>query len=132
MPSDKTNFQNKILTKRQNSHVKQQIRRRKNSHWEMYVQEIYPKIPTKCSDSQTKQTNRGTDPIDGQRCGWTDIGKDRQTERHQDKTQTRQTYKLHLLFMLIYRYIYYERALIALKRQTSIAQAGHLDILCIQ
>ena len=55
---------------------------------------------------QSDKTDKWRDgPIDGQTCDWTDRGKDRRTERHQDKTQTRQTYRLHLLLMLIYRLV---------------------------
>ena len=85
----------------------------------MYT-EIYPKKHTRLSDSQTKETNGGDGPIDGQTCGWTDRGKDRRTEeRHQDKTQTRRTYRLHFTAHSNMNIYYNKRALIALKRKTS-------------
>ena len=71
----------------------------------VYVHRDIPKDNHKTFRQSDKADKWRDGPIDGQICGWTDIGKDRQTEIHQDKTQTRQTYRLHLLFMLIYRYI---------------------------
>ena len=35
--SDKASFQNKIQSKGENNHTKQQIRRRKDSYWDIYI-----------------------------------------------------------------------------------------------
>ena len=64
--SDKANFQNKILTKGQNNHTKQQIRRRKNSYRDIYLHRDIPK--------ETHKTFRQSDETDG--------GMDRLIDRH--------------------------------------------------
>ena len=54
--SDKTNFQNKIRSKGKNNHTKQQIRRRKDSYWDIYVHKDILK--------ETHKTFRHSDKID--------------------------------------------------------------------
>ena len=71
--SDKTNFQNRIQSKGKTIIQNKQIRRRKDSYWNIYVHKGILKETHKTFRQSDKQTNGGTD---GQTCGWADIGKD--------------------------------------------------------
>ena len=92
---------------------------------------IYSKKHTRLSDSQTKQTTGGTDPLmDRHVVG---LIEEKTDEQRDIKTKHKQGRHTDYIYCHADIQIYYnERALTALKRYTSIAQAGHLDILCIQ
>ena len=93
--SDKTNFQNKILTKGQNNHTKQQIRRRKNSYWDIYIcTQRFTQRNTQ--DFQTDKTDKWRDgPIDGKTCGWTDRKRQTNRETSRQNTSKADIHRLH-------------------------------------
>ena len=70
---NETNFQNKIQSKGQNNHTKQQIReKRKDSYWDIYDIYVHKDIlkETHKTFRQSNKTDKWRDgPIDGQTCG---------------------------------------------------------------
>ena len=91
---------------------------------------IYAKKHTRLSDSQTKQTNGGTDPLmDRHVVGLTEKKTDEQRDIKMNHKQGRHTYYIYCHADI--QIHSNQKALTASKRYTSIAQTGHLDILCI-
>ena len=91
--------------------------------------DTHPKLSDRQTDSQTKQTNEGTDLLMDRDV--VVLTKEMTDEQRDSKTKTKQDrhadYTAHADIQIYYN----ERALTALKRYTSIAQAGHLDIFCM-
>ena len=96
----------------------------------MYIK-IYSKKHTRLLDSQKKQTKEGTYPLmDRHVVG---LIEEKTDEQREIKTKHKQGRHTDYIYCHADIQIYYnERALTALKRYTSISQADHLDILCIQ
>ena len=90
----------------------------------MYTK-VYSRKHTRLSDSQTKLTNRGTN---GQACGCDFLTEEKTDEQIDIKTKHEQGRHTYYIYFHADIQIYYnERALTALKRYTSIAQAGHFN-----